>query len=429
MADMQKWEEELTQPSEAFFSTYIDVTQNDEDLILATRLAIKILIPAIDWQGFLPHMPHGLLGLSSVFRLRNSLDLRSFRRLLGTQLHYFAKEGRALSPRKPIMGSGSLQNIKMGIQKQLPEVAFGEVMGISIPTEKDFDVLVNFVKKDMANMGHKLVFIHHMKYLFIELGKPKATGRWLLAICAWLAACSPDNFWNERAQKRLDEQISIQKTTTWRTSPLNEDHLRKAVNELGLVQMLNEWTSTTLKDPSFKVMLKILLLSSSDKLLDARRDLESKTSWLFTYLESIWFCDDTKSDLSIWSQGAALINLFPSEESSLRIGSQPLDHKLAIKLSDTILDVEPQLAFTVANTLFSDNDYVDDAIRDIAYAVSWGDPIYNYSHHSLALASLIHLRTESDPAVWNYAMCSLCKSLANSQGSSDLSRQLDRLLP
>ena len=163
MIAMQRWEEELSRPTEDFFSAYVNISQNDQDLILAVRSAVKVLVPVIDWPGFLPHMPHGLLGLSSIFRLRGILDARSFRRALGTQLHYFAQEARATSAKKPLMGSGSFQNIKLGIQKQLPEIAFGEVMGISVPTDDDFDSLVSLVKKDMSNMGHKMVFIHHMK--------------------------------------------------------------------------------------------------------------------------------------------------------------------------------------------------------------------------------------------------------------------------
>lgn len=101
MVAIQSWEEELTRPSKDFFKAYVNATKNDEDLILAVRSAIKVLVPVVDWQGFLPHMPHGLLGISSVFRLRDSLDTRSFRRALGTQLHYFAHEDRAPSAKRP----------------------------------------------------------------------------------------------------------------------------------------------------------------------------------------------------------------------------------------------------------------------------------------------------------------------------------------
>jgi hypothetical protein len=428
MVDMQRWEQELSRPTEDFFLAYVDATRTDQDLILAVRSAIKILVPLIDWPGFLPHMPHGLLGISSVFRLKEWLDPKSFRRALGTQLHYFAHEGRAVSAKKPIMGSGSFENIKLGIQKQLPEIAFGEVMGINIPTDDDFNSLASLVKKDMSNMGHKLVFVHHMKYLYIQLGRPKATGRWLLAICAWIAASAPDTFWNDRAQKRLDQFLPLSVGDSSLSSIEDIPRLRKAVNEFGLVQMLNEWTLAAAKGLPSDEMAKVLLLSSSDKLLDARRDLEGKTSWLFTYLESLWFSDDAKLDLAVWSQAAALVNLFPSEEDSLRMTPEiPCDGP-KLKLSDAILDVEPQKAFSIAHSLLDTANLSDGVVREVALAVSWGDPIYNYSHHSLALASLLHLRPYIDPQAWNYAMCSLCKSLANSQGSSDLSRQLDRLL-
>ena len=428
MVAIQSWEEELTRPSKDFFKAYVNATKNDEDLILAVRSAIKVLVPVVDWQGFLPHMPHGLLGISSVFRLRDSLDTRSFRRALGTQLHYFAHEGRAPSAKRPVMGSGSFKNIKMGIQKQHPEIAFGEVMGISVPTDSDFDSLIALVKKDMSNMGHKLVFVHHMKYLFIQLGRPKATGRWLLGICAWLAGCTPDTFWNERAQIRLNQDLTLPGTDASVLSTTSNSYLRTVVNEYGLVQMLNEWTSATLKGLTPPEMIKILLLSSSDKLLDARRDLEGKTSWLFTYLESLWFSEDAKEDLVIWSQAAALVNLFPSEEESLRMTAELQNSRSKLKLSDAILDVEPQKAFTIANTLLNTASLSENVVTEVAQAIAWGDPIYNYSHHSLALASLIHLRHQIEPKIWNYAMCSLCKSIANSQGSSELSQQLDRLL-
>lgn len=70
MIAMQRWVEELSRPTEDFFSAYVNTSQNDQDLILAVRSAVKVLVPVIDWPGFLPHMPHGLLGLSSIFRLR-----------------------------------------------------------------------------------------------------------------------------------------------------------------------------------------------------------------------------------------------------------------------------------------------------------------------------------------------------------------------
>lgn len=82
-----------------------------------------------------------------------------------------------------------------------------------------------------------------------------------------------------------------------------------------------------------------------------------------------------------------MVNLFPSEEESLRMSTQVEDGGSKVNLSDAILDVEPQKAFSIAHSSLNTANLPADVEREVALAVSWGDPIYNYSHHSLALAS------------------------------------------
>ena len=55
----------------------------------------------------------------------------------------------------------------------------------------------------MANVGHKAVLCDHLAELHGRLGHPKATGRRLFGLAAWLAATPEDTFWARRAAKRL----------------------------------------------------------------------------------------------------------------------------------------------------------------------------------------------------------------------------------
>jgi len=201
------WQEELEHPTEGFFAAFAARLREPEGLRDGVREAVKVLAPRVDWEGHLPQTPHGLLGLRAVFRLRPCLAEPSFLRLLATQLHTFAREPRSAALRglQAIgKGSGHWPNLAMAVRDHRPAIAWGESLGVEEPTQGDFARLLPFIAGDMANVGHKAVAVQHLGDLFGLLGAPKATGRRLLGLAAWIAAAGPpDRFWNARVRKRL----------------------------------------------------------------------------------------------------------------------------------------------------------------------------------------------------------------------------------
>ena len=148
------------------------------------------------------------MGLRAVFRLRPLLAEKSFHRILATQLHAFAHEGRrsGTGGLKAIgRGSGSWQNVRAAIAKKRPSIAYGEMLGIEVPTLNDFQTLGSWVQSDMANVGHKAVMAHQLGDLFLVLESPKATGKRMLALAAWLAATELTDVLESAASKRIGD--------------------------------------------------------------------------------------------------------------------------------------------------------------------------------------------------------------------------------
>lgn len=412
---LEHWKQELDAPGEGFFAALAAQAREPDGARDAVREAVKLLVPRIGWETYLPHVPHGLLGLGAVLRLGPLLCEASFHRALATQLHAFAHEGRRLRPWDISKGSGHWPNAEMAVQRHMPTLAYGEMQGVEAPEEADFRRVAGLVAHDMANMGHKAVMAHRLRELFTALDHPKATGRRLLGLSAWLAASEPeDRFWAIRAAARIGEDFAVPEAS----DPLPDEAVRE-ICDLGLVEMLNAFTARMKIGASQAALLDILVRAASEKLLDARRDLEGKTSWMFVYLATL--ATALGRDGRAWCQAAALVNLFPTDEAEGRIQGVASSPVTEAALADAILDAEPAKAMGLAEALEADA-----ALRALAEAASQNDPAFNHSHHLLAVAAAADLAPRLGTQARSAMLAAVAKSLANSQGSSDLGRKADK---
>ncbi len=428
------WKAELEEPTGAFFKAFAARLAESDGLRDAAREAVRILIPRIDWEAYLPHVPHGLMGLRAVFRLRPLLPEPSFHRIAATQLHAFAHEGRrpGSGGLKAIgKGSGSWQNVRVAILKHRPSLAFGEILGIESPTPADFRTLGELVQSDMANVGHKAVMAHQLEDLFELMEAPKATGKRMLALGAWLAATEPvDTFWHQRAAKRLGESCA---RIPWLPAALGpEAHLEGAreICDLGLVELLDRFMARVRQGTGSGDLLAMLVLAAAEKQLDARRDLEGKTACTFVYLATHAARQAEGGDPRLYAQAAALVNLFPTDDAEGRVApkapkSVPTD--VTTGLLDAILDSEPPQAMFLAQLLLQEQG-TEALLRVLAEAASQNDPAFNYSHHLLSVAAAADLLPLLPGHAQSALLLAVTKSLANSQGSADLGRLAERAL-
>lgn len=422
------WLKELEQPTEGFFHAFAARVAEPEGIRDATREAIRLLAPKIDWEGYLPHVPHGLLGLRAVFRLRPLLPEEAFLRALATQLHAFAHEVRrkgAGGLQDIGKGSGNWKNLGLAVQRRMPALAYGEMLGVEEPDGGAFRRLGALVLPDMANVGHKAVLAHHGEELFEALERPKASGRRLLAVSAWLAACEPvDSFWRQRSAKRLGETpgFRIPDRPSAPDPAAHEEGLREVCDQ-GLVELLDRWTARMKGGVGSGDLLSILTLAAAEKQLDARRDLEGKTSWNFVYLATHALRQTEGGDPHAWSQAAALVNLFPTDEAEERVQPKPA----AGTLLDAILDIEPEAAMYLAASLLAEQG-PGSVLAVLAEAATNNDPAFNHAHQTLAIAAAADLLPLVPPHVQRAMLVALAKFLANSQGSADLGRLADRAL-
>ena len=430
----EAWKAQLEKPDDAFFKVFAARIQEPDGVRDAVREAVKTLIPILDWEAYLPHLPHGLMGLRAVFRLRPMLVERSFHRLLATQLHAFAHEGRrpGTGGLKAIgRGSGSWSNVRASIASRRPSIAYGEMLGIEMPGAADFRTLGSLVQCDMANVGHKAVMAHHLEELFLCLGEPKGTGKRMLALAAWLAATEPcDTFWNQRAGKRLRGETLKVAVQPAQMGPEAHAAGAREICDLGLVELLDRFIARILDGAASGDLLAMLALAASEKQLDARRDLEGKTAWIFTYLATHAARQADAGDPRIWAQCAALVNLFPTDEVEGRVMPETprtMPPDLAAGLLDAILDGEPPQAMSLCAALREGQG--DEAVLMVlAEASSQNDPTFNHSHQILSVAAVADLLPQVPEHVASAMLLALSKSLANSQGSADLGRLADRSL-
>ena len=424
-----RWQQELEIPTEAFFTAFAARVAESEGVRDAVREALKTLIPRIDWEAYQPHVPHGLPGLRAVLRLEPLLSRRSFLRALATQLHMAAHEGRrtpqAQAQVLATKGSGSWRNLEGFIQSRRPGLAYAEAQGFELPGLEDFQRLGQLTELDMANVGHKAVLAGDLGDLQERLGQPKATGRRLFGLAAWLAATPEDTFWARRAAKRL---VGTDVVVPWTEATLVENELQAQVRDLcdlGLVGLLDRFAEGLKAGQGAGDTLAALVLAASEKQLDARRDLEGKTAWTFAYLASL--ARTRPTDPRIWCQAAALVNLFPTDEPEDRVTPSAVLEANTEALLDAVLDLEPALAMGHAQGLARAGQG-EGVLATLAEAATRNDPTFNHAHQIIAVAAaadlLPHLPTFAQEALLE----ALAKNLANSQGSADLGRLAARAL-
>lgn len=424
-----RWSQELDTPTDGFFPAFVEQIPQPDGVRDAVREALKTLIPRIDWEAYQPHFPHGLLGLRAVLRLQPLLGERSFLRALAIQLHMAATEGRRPAPAAAQVlaakGSGSWRNLEGFIQSRRPGLAYAEAQGFELPDLKDFQRLGRLTELDMANVGHKAVLCDHFADLQERLERPKATGRRLFGLAAWVAATPEDTFWARRAAKRL---MGSEAAVPWADASLGAEALESQVRDLcdlGLVALLDRFTERLKAGQGSGDTLAALVLAAAEKQLDARRDLEGKTAWTFAYLATL--ARTRPTDPRVWCQAAALVNLFPTDEPEDRVQPTPVDAATVEALVDAVLDIEPALAMGHAQGLVRSGQG-DSVLRGLAEAATRNDPTFNHSHQLLAAAAAADLLPELPVRAQEAMLVALAKNLANSQGSGDLGRQADRAL-
>lgn len=420
---LDAWRTELDQPTRAFFTAFAArTTEGPEGMRDATREAIRALALRIGWADYHPHVPHGLLGLGAVWRLRPFLSEPAFRRALATQLHMLAHEGRTDGPKGLAAtgrGSGNLANLQTALEGHHPSLALGECLGLSEPASEDFDRLQPAVLPDMANMGHKLIFLSGLRDLFLALERPRSSGRRLLGLAVWLAAKEPvDTFWARRAGTRLGDAALVVSETCSLDETAHRA-LARRVCDAGLVELLDLWTGAIRECLGTADLLAILVLAAAEKQLDARRDLEGKTGGTFVYLAALARCG--ARDPRAWVQAAALVNLFPTDEAEDRVGPKPG----AETLLDAILDGEAPQAMAHAQVLAEAEGH-EALLGVLAEAATLNDPAFNYASQVLTVSAAADLLPGLPPWAARDLLVAQAKSLANGQGSGDLGRLADK---
>ncbi|WP_243383734.1 hypothetical protein [Geothrix alkalitolerans] len=423
-----RWQQQLEAPTEQFFGAFATQLAQSDGLRDGVREAVKTLVPRIDWEAYLPHVPHGILGLRAVLRLQPLLSEAGFHRALATQLHMAAHEGRRspqnLAQVSAAKGSGHWPNLEAFIQSRRPGLAYAEAQGFDHPAEADFQRLRGLTELDMATVGHKAVVCDHLADLHERLERPKATGRRLLGLAAWVAASPEDTFWSRRAAKRLGDASSV----PWAPATLDAAAWESQVREicdLGLVALLDPFTARLKAGQGSGDTLAALVLAASEKQLDARRDLEGKTAWTYVYLAAV--ARARSADPRIWCQAAALVNLFPTDEPEERVRAARVADPDAGALTEAILEVEPALAMAHAGGL-AQAGRAEAALAALAEAAVQDDPTFNHAHQVLAVAAAADLLPDLPLPAQEAMVVALAKSLANSQGSGDLGRLADRAL-
>ena len=427
MAAESRWTQELESPTEAFFAVFADRVIEPDGVRETVREAVKILVPRIDWEAYQPHVPHGILGLRAVLCLRPLLGETSFLRALATQLHMAAHEGRRSAPvlaqALAAKGSGSWRNLEAYILSRRPSLAYAEALGFEPLEVGDFRRLGRLTETDMANVGHKAVLSCDLADLFERLERPKATGRRLFGLAAWLGATPEDTFWARRAARRLaDAEITV----PWEPAVVGAGGLASQVRDicdLGLVALLDAFLAQLRSGQGAGDLLAALVLATAEKQLDARRDLEGQTAWAFVYLANL--ARTRPADPRVWCQAAALVNLFPTDEPEERIRPAERGRADAEALLEAILDAEPALAMGCASALLAEGRG-DEVLKALAEAASRNDPAFNHAHQLLAVAAAADLQPHLPPCAQEAMLVALAKSLANSQGSGDLGRLAEK---
>lgn len=431
MTPADAWKAELEHPTGAFFESFARRISEPEGVRDGVREAIRVLIPQVDWAGHLPGMPHGLLGLWGVLRLRSLLAPEAFHRLLALQLLAFARTGRTRAGQglgAISQGSGHWPHVELALRTHRPDLAWGELQGLEVVEPERFRILMPLAGPDMANVGHKAVALHRAGDLFDLLERPRVGGRRLLGWAAWMAASEPeDTYWHRRMARRLEGWTAPLPSGLSQGSEAHR-HLAEVVDAQGLVATLDGMAEAVKADWGRGDLLAALVQAAAWKLLDARPDMEGKTGWSLAYLATLagW---PGAEDPALWGQAAALVNLYPSEAAEDRLRPRPCDpgSDPCFSLQEAVLEGEPERALDIANAAWEAGG-AEGVLRTLAATVSANDPGLDQSGQVLTLAAAADLLPGLAQPVQAQLLAALAKSLANSQASGDLGRQADRAL-
>lgn len=413
----EAWVRELEHPTEDFFRAYAARVAGPEGLRETLREAIRLLLPILDWEGSLPQPPRSLLGVRAALTLRPHLQEPRFHRLMAMQLHGLAREPRSPEVRALqciSKGSGHWPQVELAFEKRLPSLAWGEVQGLETPEAAHFQRVAEASHRDMAGLGLKSVWADQLGDLFLRLDAPKATGRRLLGLAAWLGATEPrDAYWAQRARKRLGEDGA---RFTPSLPPLGPGELAERVRlvcDSGFVALLDSLCGWIKEGLAAEDLLSILVGAAVERLRDARRDLEGKTGWSLIYLATL--SRRLEGFPEPWAQAAALVNFFPAEEAEDRLQPTLSGPASAEGLREAILDGEPGVALGQALALPPSQ-----VLPILAEAVVLNDPAFNQGLQALTLAAAVDLMPRLREPLQTAMLAGLAKSLANSQGSGDL---------
>ena len=435
MGALENWLLELDQPSQGFFRAFAALSRQPAGAVDAGREAVTRLAPRVDWAAYLPHIPHGLLGLQAVYRLRPLLPGPGFLRILATQLHAFAHEARCPAARSLGAigrGSGDWGNLAMALAAHRAAIAWGEARAVEAPAFEHFLRLERAAEADMANVGHKSTLARMLGELFLALGEPPEAGRLMLALAAWQCASEPfDTFWHDRAGRRLADAPPVPHREAAQSPEAHRAGVRE-VCDTGLVDLLDRFSFRVRAAGGSGDLLAVLALAAAEKQLDARRDLEGKTTWNFVHLACLArrVAQAGAGAPTAWVQAAALVNLFPTGEDEDRPRPQPPRQAPGDPLAallDAILDGEPEPAMGLAQAVLEGLG-ADPLLRVLAEAASVNDPAFNHSHQVLAVAAVADLLPHLPESARGPVLLAMAKALANSQGSSDLGRLADAAL-
>lgn len=424
MSAAEAWIRELEAPSGAFFAAFAARIRDPEGLRDGIREALRLLVPILDWQGGQPQASRSLLGVRAALVLRPHLEERRFLRLLALNFHGLAREPRAPESRALqgiSKGSGQWGQVALAYEKALPSLAWGELQGLEGPEAAHFQALTELGRGDMASMGMKAVWAHQLGDLFERLEAPKATGRRLLGLAAWLGASAPqDRYWEQRIRKRLgDEPIQVSQGA--RPSPSEQAERVRELCGAGFVGTLNAACGWLRQGLGREAFLDLLVGAAAERLRDARRDLEGKTAGSLAYLAAL--AGHLGEFPEPWAQAAALVNFFPEEDPEARLQPVHPSSVSAELLREAILDAEPDRALGLALALPSES-----SLPALAEAVALNDPAFNQGFQAIGLAAAVDLLPHLPEARRVELLAALAKSLANSQGSGDLGDRAERAL-
>ena len=203
--------------------------------------------------------------------------------------------------------------------------------------------------------------------------------------------------WHRRALKRLDGELP--------ECPADPVRL---LCEGGLGEVLDCFGALVRRG---EPVLGPLAEGAARKLLEASRELQGRTSWLFVYLATL-----PGSGAAQWLQGAALVHLFPSDGWA---EPEPQAGKVGVQdLLDAILDAEPRKARRTALALLPHMEPAE-LLPVLAEGAASCDPMNDGGHRLLAAAAVAELLPLLDRRAVTWVLPALANFLAATQTSGD----------